>query len=168
MTKLLQNYPKSSTSSLGNIATSSVGSVPVMYQNANSIYINANGTPLQAVSSVGVSSLSSSSFSQEHELDDLLAEWANMTGFLSALSSIWLPSKQQHQPYHHHHTAKNYYLGVGETSSPNGQGNGSSVGVGGNGSVGNSVGSSVTTSMISIGTVSTTVGTCIRGSSNSR
>lgn len=141
MTKLLQNYPKSSTSSLGTIATSSVSSVPVMYQNANGIYVNANGTPLtslQTVSSVGVSSLSSSSFNQEHELDDLLAEWANMTGFLSALSSISLPSKQQHQPYHHPYPGNV---------------------VSGNGGV-NSVGSTPTSSTTSIVTASTSVSSC--------
>ena len=32
---------------------------------------------------------------QEHETDDLFYEWANMTGFLSALGSVWLPNKQQ-------------------------------------------------------------------------
>ena len=32
--------------------------------------------------------------SQEHEMDDIFYEWANMTGFLSALGSVWLPSKQ--------------------------------------------------------------------------
>jgi neurofibromin 1 len=31
---------------------------------------------------------------QDHETEDLLAEWANMTGFLCALGSVWLPSKQ--------------------------------------------------------------------------
>ena len=40
--------------------------------------------------------------SPEHELDDILAEWANMTGFLSALGSVWLPSRQQ--PKHSHNT----------------------------------------------------------------
>ncbi len=32
--------------------------------------------------------------SQDHDFDDLLSEWANMTGFLCALSSVWLPNKQ--------------------------------------------------------------------------
>lgn len=33
-------------------------------------------------------------YSQEYEMDDIFSEWANMTGFLSALGSVWLPSKQ--------------------------------------------------------------------------
>jgi hypothetical protein len=60
----------------------------------------ASVTSLQASSSATASGLSASSlsaaFSQEHELDDILAEWANMTGFLSALGSVWLPHSRQH------------------------------------------------------------------------
>lgn len=41
------------------------------------------------------SSSLSSLYTQEHDLEDNLAEWANMTGFLSALGSVWLPSKPQ-------------------------------------------------------------------------
>jgi hypothetical protein len=62
-------------------------------------YTNQNGLS----SSNGNSSTSGSSItignslmigSLEHEIDELFYEWANMTGFLSALGSVWLPSKQ--------------------------------------------------------------------------
>jgi hypothetical protein len=175
VTKLLQNYPKSSTSSIGNIAQVSVSTVPGIYQNANGIYLNvANGTSLsslQTVSSVGSSSLTSSSFNQEHELDDLLAEWANMTGFLAALSSIWLPSKQQqHQTYHppFHQPTKPYYFTT-DGSNVNGSMSGSSSGsTSVTSTVATSVGSTVTSSMASIGTTTTTIGSYMRASSNQR
>ena len=61
-----------------------------------------NVASLQASSSATASGLSASSLNaafnnQDHELDDILAEWANMTGFLSALGSVWLPNNRQHQ-----------------------------------------------------------------------
>ncbi|CAF1066978.1 unnamed protein product [Adineta ricciae] len=33
--------------------------------------------------------------SSEHEIEDVFHEWANMTGFLCALGSIWLPTKNR-------------------------------------------------------------------------
>ena len=95
-----------SMSSLSNPINSSIN----VSNSYNSAHFNAMGASNLISSSSTSSTLNSNNmnaaFSQEHELDDILAEWANMTGFLSALGSVWLPSKQQ---------IKQNYIG----SSPN-------------------------------------------------
>ncbi len=71
---------------------------------------------LQTSSSAALTAcqLSAAFSSQEHELDDILAEWANMTGFLSALGSVWLPNKQHLSKHVSHSTG---YLNVSSSSS---------------------------------------------------
>ena len=92
----------------GNVTSSSVvgGSSLVMstsnYSNLVNSYtgsLNSNVTSLNMSSSsvnttLNSSSLSGMIYSQEHDLEDILAEWANMTGFLCALGRVWLPCKQ--------------------------------------------------------------------------
>ena len=78
---------------------------------------NTNMSQNVGVAGAGVVALTSSStnfLSPEHELDDILAEWANMTGFLSALGSVWLPSRQVQQK---HATHNNYLVSSSNDST---------------------------------------------------
>jgi len=74
-----------STSNYSNLGSSFGGSSNVTSLNMSSSSVNTT---------LNSSSLSGMIYSQEHDLEDILAEWANMTGFLSALGSVWLPCKQ--------------------------------------------------------------------------
>ena len=121
LTKLIQNYPKNKnddntfTSDLSSSSSTTtalhqsrinkrrtgVNCYPGSTNSSYSLqYSSSTSSACGSISSMSATSstLTSSSFSAalalEHELDDLLAEWANMTGFLCALSSVWLPNRQ--------------------------------------------------------------------------
>ncbi|RNA20784.1 neurofibromin isoform X2 [Brachionus plicatilis] len=107
-TNLASNFYTTGASCL--IGSSIVNPSQGLYGGPNSLYSNvSNCNSLSSLQTSSTATSLSAALAQEHELDDILAEWANMTGFLSALSSVWLPNKQ---------TAKhNNYLVVSSENS---------------------------------------------------
>lgn len=87
LTKQLITNPKTSKS-IDDIAPdllsnhSSKTQVKRRNHNNHSVILSSNSSGLNI------------QYQQEHELDDVLIEWTQMTGFLCALCSVWLPSKQ--------------------------------------------------------------------------
>ena len=78
----------SGTASTLSLSTSSYSNLNNFNSsNAFNSYSSVNSSGLMTSSSTGTinSNSISTMFSQEHDLEDVLAEWANMTGFLSAL-----------------------------------------------------------------------------------
>ena len=106
----------SSTNSANNFSNSGSSSVVLVGSSglpSQGSFNNPNGcNQMQSTTTVINTSTLQAALSQEHELDDIIAEWANMTGFLSALGSVWLPNRQQ--PKHSH---TNFIVVTPESSS---------------------------------------------------
>jgi hypothetical protein len=88
------NVTSSSMGGGSNLAlsTSNYSNLGNSFNNSNVNSLSMNTSSVNTT--LNSSSLSGMIYSQEHDLEDILAEWANMTGFLSAMGSVWLPCKQ--------------------------------------------------------------------------